>query len=62
MITKGSQPQYYLVESNSKAPNQEQAAPTGLAGVAPTSALNDGKINGTTIDMEYKLKSIKISS
>jgi sugar lactone lactonase YvrE len=35
----------------------DQAAPTGLAGVAPTSALNDGKITGTTIAMEYKLAS-----
>ncbi|MDD4047529.1 MAG: S-layer homology domain-containing protein [Clostridia bacterium] len=33
----------------------EQAAPTGLAGVTPTSALNDGKITGTTTAMEYKL-------
>lgn len=36
----------------------EQAAPTGLSGEAPTSAANnDGKIMGTTVDMEYKLKS-----
>jgi len=33
------------------------AAPTGLAGVAPTALLNDGKITGTTIDMQYKLAS-----
>ena len=34
----------------------EQAAPTGLTGVAPTSATkNDGKITGTTDAMEYKL-------
>ncbi|MBP1995080.1 S-layer homology domain-containing protein [Paenibacillus eucommiae] len=36
--------------------NQEQAAPTGLAGVAPTSyANNDGRITGTTTALEYKL-------
>ncbi|MGG1635413.1 S-layer homology domain-containing protein [Paenibacillus sp. NRS-1760] len=35
---------------------QDQAAPTGLAGVAPTtSANNDGKITGTTTALEYKL-------
>jgi hypothetical protein len=34
----------------------DQAAPEGLTGVAPTSAEdNDGKITGTTTDMEYKL-------
>jgi hypothetical protein len=33
----------------------DQAAPTGLTGVAPTSVANkDGKITGTTTDMEYK--------
>lgn len=33
---------------------QQQAAPEGLAGVAPTSdATNDGMITGTTTDMEY---------
>lgn len=37
------------------AEKQDQAAPTGLAGVAPTSVLNDGKITGTTTLMEYKL-------
>jgi len=36
-------------------PNADQAAPTGLAGVAPTSALTDGKITGTTALMEYQL-------
>lgn len=36
--------------------NQPQAAPTGLVGVKPTSALNnDGKITGTTTEMEFKL-------
>lgn len=39
------------------APNQDQDAPTGLTGVAPTVAGNDGKITGTTADMEYKLAS-----
>lgn len=34
---------------------QAQAAPTGLVGVAPTSsANNDGKITGTTSDLEYR--------
>ncbi|MBP2110107.1 S-layer homology domain-containing protein [Paenibacillus silagei] len=34
----------------------EQAAPTGLAGIAPTSAANkDGRITGTTAAQEYKL-------
>jgi len=38
-------------------PNQEQSAPTGMAGVSPTtSSNNDGKITGTTTAMEYKLK------
>lgn len=37
-------------------PNEDQSAPTGLAGVAPTSALNDGKISGTTTAMEFKLE------
>lgn len=36
--------------------NNDQAAPCGLTGVAPTSlANNDGKITGTTVAMEYKL-------
>lgn len=35
--------------------NHEQAAPIGLIGVSPTSALNDGKITGTTSLMEYKI-------
>jgi len=38
------------------APNANQTAPTELlVGEAPTSALNDGKITGTTTAMEYKL-------
>lgn len=38
--------------------NEDQAAPTGLAGAAPTSAANnDGKITGTTLLMEYKASS-----
>jgi hypothetical protein len=37
----------------------EQAAPSGLQGVAPTStANNDGKITGTTTALEYKLSSV----
>lgn len=37
----------------------EQAAPTGLVGVAPTSAgNNDGKITGTTKALEYKLSTV----
>jgi uncharacterized repeat protein (TIGR02543 family) len=39
------------------APNEDQSAPTGLAGVVPTSALTDGKITGTTTAMQYKLAS-----
>ncbi len=36
--------------------NQDQDAPTGLAGIAPTTSANsDGKITGTTADMEYRL-------
>ncbi len=35
---------------------QEQAAPTGLAGVAPTVLSNDGKITGSSSDMEFKVK------
>ena len=33
---------------------RNQDAPTGLTGVAPTAALNDGKITGVTTAMEYK--------
>jgi hypothetical protein len=37
----------------------EQDAPTGLKGIAPTSIANvDGKITGTTADLEYKLSSV----
>jgi uncharacterized protein YjdB len=39
------------------AEDKEQEAPVGLVGVAPTAALDDGKITGTTTDMEYKLSS-----
>lgn len=40
------------------AGNENQAAPTGLVGVKPTSVQNnDGKITGTTTDMEFKLSS-----
>ena len=36
--------------------NASQSAPTGLAGVAPsTYGASDGKITGTTVEMEYKL-------
>ncbi|MCP1161304.1 hypothetical protein [Bacillus infantis] len=35
----------------------DQAAPNGLRGAAPTAAGNNGKITGTTIAMEYRLKS-----
>ena len=43
--------------------NQNQAAPTGLVGVKPTSAQNnDGKITGTTTDMEFKLSSANDST
>ncbi len=34
----------------------QQAQPTGLAGVAPTSALNDGRITGSSDLLEYRLK------
>jgi len=37
--------------------NLDQAAPTGLSGVVPTSALNNGKITGVTTAMEYKMSS-----
>jgi 2',3'-cyclic-nucleotide 2'-phosphodiesterase (5'-nucleotidase family)/uncharacterized protein YjdB len=38
--------------------NEEQEAPTGLTGVAPTTASNnDGSITGTTAEMEYKMTS-----
>jgi len=44
--------------SNQVVPNEEQLAPTGLAGVAPTTyGGTDGKITGTTTAMEYKLSS-----
>ncbi|MFC3749442.1 S-layer homology domain-containing protein [Paenibacillus sp. GCM10012306] len=37
----------------------EQAAPTGLTGIAPTSsANNDGRITGTTPALEYKLSTV----
>ncbi|KUP21220.1 S-layer homology domain-containing protein [Paenibacillus sp. DMB5] len=36
-----------------------QAAPTGLAGIAPTTAENkDGRITGTTAALEYKLSTV----
>jgi putative cell wall-binding protein/lysophospholipase L1-like esterase len=39
------------------APNQDQAAPTGLTGITPTtSANNDGKISGVSDSMEYRLQ------
>jgi uncharacterized protein YjdB len=39
--------------------NEEQEAPTGLSGVAPTTASNnDGSITGTTAEMEYKASSV----
>ena len=44
----------YSVTINS-VPNQDQLAPTGLVGIAPTSALNNGRILNTTSAMEYKL-------
>jgi len=38
------------------AGEQDQSAPTGLTGVAPTYyGMSDGKITGTTTEMEYKL-------
>ncbi len=57
-LTKGSASDnkiITMVVNIADTPNEDQLAPTGLAGVAPTSALTDGKITGTTIDMEYKL-------
>lgn len=42
--------------TNGSIVNGEQSAPSGLTGISPTSSLNDdGKITGTTIEMEYKL-------
>lgn len=39
------------------APNQDQAAPTGLTGIAPTTeANNDGKITGVSDSMEFRLQ------
>ena len=58
VLTKGSASDnktITMVVNIAAAPNEDQLAPTGLAGVATTSALNDGKITGTTIAMEYKL-------
>jgi uncharacterized protein YjdB len=46
----------------STAQTKMQDAPIELAGVAPTSALNDGQITGTTSDMEYKLASAEDSA
>ncbi|MEN6351581.1 MAG: S-layer homology domain-containing protein [Syntrophomonas sp.] len=46
----------YTAPYNPPPVDQEQPAPTGLTGIAPTSADgNDGKITGTTTAMEYKL-------
>lgn len=43
-----------------EGPNQSQEAPTGLEGIAPTSfGGNDGKITGTTSEMEYRSTSIQ---
>lgn len=47
---------YAITVNSSAAPDQDQAAPTGLAGVAPTTANNDGKITGVTDSMEYQLQ------
>jgi hypothetical protein len=45
------------------APNEDQDAPTGLEGLAPTTEdNNDGKIVGTTTAMEYKLASAEDSA
>jgi len=45
----------YTVQRETEWDN-EQEPPTGLAGIAPTAAdKQDGKITGTTIEMEYKL-------
>lgn len=40
--------------TNNIPANQNQDAPTGLAGVAPTFATGNGKITGTTTAMEFK--------
>lgn len=40
---------------NNVQANQNQAQPTGLAGVAPTFPTGNGKITGTTTEMEFKL-------
>ena len=51
---------YNFYQFNGYAPaaptgNAEQAAPTGLSGVAPTTASNNnGSITGTTAEMEYR--------
>ncbi len=50
-------PENYTV-SNGVIVNKEQAAPSGLEGIAPTSsANNNGKITGTSAEMEYKILS-----
>jgi hypothetical protein len=39
----------------SHGPNLDQGAPTGLSGIAPTVyGATDGKLTGTTVDLEYK--------
>ena len=38
------------------APNQDQAAPTGLDSTAVTATGNDGTITGVNSEMEYRLK------
>ena len=45
-----------ITDPTTPGTNVAQSAPTGLAGVAPSSyGLSDGKITGTTTLMEYKL-------
>jgi len=48
------------VDTNVEVPAYgEQAVPTGLVGVAPTTAANnDGKITGTTPSLQYKLSTV----
>ncbi|MFD2444570.1 S-layer homology domain-containing protein [Bacillus sp. CGMCC 1.16607] len=49
-------PAEIIVPAYVAPPNQEQTAPTGLSGVAPTVLGNDGQITDTSSEMEYKLK------
>ena len=60
-LDSGSENNGYPVFDISGSGNADQDAPTGLNGIAPTSAANDdGMITGTTTEMEYKMSTATV--